>query len=63
MEEFRGRGVGKALMNEIINRGNLYGCAKITLEVREDNYRAQELYKSVGFDDCKPKMYFWEKML
>ncbi len=60
---YRGTGVGKALMNAIIKKADEINCAKITLEVREDNYRAQELYKSLGFENCQPKMFFWVKEL
>ena len=59
----RGTGVGRALMDTIIKRADDIGCTKITLEVREDNFRAQELYKNLGFEDCKPKMHFWMKTL
>lgn len=62
-QQFRGIGVGRALMNRIVKRANEIGCAKVTLEVREDNYRAQELYKSIGFGECRPKMLYWTKTL
>ena len=62
-KNFRGKGVGKKLMEGIIKKAEELGCAKITLEVREDNHKAQQLYKSLGFFDCEPKMYFWEKKM
>ncbi len=61
--KYRGKGVGRALLNTIIKRANEIGCAKITLEVREDNHKAQKLYNSLGFKDDQPKMYFWTKKL
>jgi ribosomal protein S18 acetylase RimI-like enzyme len=62
-KQYRGKGVGRALLNSITKKANDYGCSKITLEVREDNHRAQELYKDLLFGDCEPKMYFWTKYL
>ena len=50
-------------MNAILKRADDIGCAKITLEVREDNLKAQKLYKSLGFEDCQPKMFFWTKKM
>lgn len=45
----RGRGIGKFLMGELINRARLIGLKYMTLEVRENNYVALSLYKSFGF--------------
>jgi ribosomal protein S18 acetylase RimI-like enzyme len=59
----RGIGVGRALMEAIIKKANELNCAKITLEVREDNHLAQNLYKKLGFKDGEPKMLFWTKYL
>ncbi|MDF1546668.1 MAG: GNAT family N-acetyltransferase [Bacteroidales bacterium] len=63
IQQHRGKGVGRALMNNIEKRANEIGCAKVTLEVREDNYNAQKLYKSLGFGESEPKMLFWTKTL
>ncbi len=60
---YRGKGIGMALMNEISKKAEELKCSKITLEVREDNYQAQNLYKKMGFDDSGPKMLFWSKYL
>jgi len=60
---FRGKGLGKALMNGISERAAALGCSKITLEVREDNLLAQNLYKSLDYKDIEPKMFFWTKYL
>ncbi len=61
--DFRGKGLANNLMQELISISNERKYCKITLEVREDNYVAQGLYKSLGFDNCKPKMHFWTKTL
>lgn len=61
LEAFRGKGVGRALLQHISAIAKELGCSKVTLEVREDNINAQGLYKSEGFDDCFPRMYYWVK--
>jgi len=62
-KNYRCKGVGKALMNEISKKANELKCSKITLEVREDNHHAQQLYKNLGYGVCEPNMYFWTKYL
>lgn len=63
LDEYRNKGVGHKLMHAIHAHAISMGCSKITLEVREDNLNAQHLYKTLGYTDCKPKMFFWEKKL
>ena len=61
--DYRSKGLANSLLQELISISNERKYGKITLEVREDNHVAQGLYKSLGFEDCKPKMLFWTKML
>jgi ribosomal protein S18 acetylase RimI-like enzyme len=63
LNEYRGYGVGKKLMEEVISYARKLDCSKVTLEVREDNIAAQNLYKDMGFTECEPKMYFWVKKI
>lgn len=63
LDKFRNTGVGRRLMEGIHQAAASMGCSKITLEVREDNHNAQYLYQSLGYRECTPKMYFWEKHL
>ncbi|MDR2621462.1 MAG: GNAT family N-acetyltransferase [Dysgonamonadaceae bacterium] len=63
LKEYRGKNVGRSLLDAIINTAENRGCSRITLEVREDNRVAQHLYKSVGFDTTVPGMYYWRKNL
>jgi ribosomal protein S18 acetylase RimI-like enzyme len=58
-KEFRGMGIGRKLLERVIELAQERDFCKVTLEVRDDNYNAQHLYKSLGFKDCEPKMYFW----
>jgi len=62
-DRFKGRGIGTALLEAVENEAKESGCCKITLEVREDNSRAQEVYQRFGFSDGDPKMFFWSKSL
>lgn len=61
--EFRNIGAGSFLLNAVISYASQNGFCRINLEVREDNLTAKSLYKKMGFDDCVPKMMFWEKKL
>lgn len=61
--KYRGKGFGKMLMEEITNIANERKCCKVTLEVREDNFKAQTMYIDLGFGECKPRMHFWAKNL
>lgn len=62
-KDFRGKGLGRKLMEKLVDISKERDYCKITLEVREDNKSAQTLYQSLGFMDCDPKMYFWTKTL
>lgn len=58
---FRRQGLGEALLNGISNFAKVNDMCRVSLEVREDNPKAMNLYKKVGFAPCSPNMYFWEK--
>jgi ribosomal protein S18 acetylase RimI-like enzyme len=51
LEDFRGQGIGKVLLEEIETIADDMDCCKITLEVQENNTPARKLYRSVGFKD------------
>ena len=48
--DYRGKGIGKALLEEAIERCKRRKKKMITLEVRISNLQAQELYKKYGFE-------------
>lgn len=48
--EYRGCGVGRAIMLKIIGSAALLGAVRMTLEVRPSNYVAIGLYESLGFE-------------
>jgi ribosomal protein S18 acetylase RimI-like enzyme len=49
--EYRGRGVGRALLEAAEARAAERGCCKLTLEVQDANPRARQLYERYGFGD------------
>ena len=61
--KFRNRGVGLFLLRAIENYAREKGYCRINLEVRQDNLKAQNLYKKAGFKECNPSNYFWENKL
>jgi len=60
---FREQGIGKFLLDEVEKYARRNRYSKINLEVRNDNIKAQNLYKKAGFKECAPPMYFWEKRI
>ena len=61
--KFRGRGIGRALLNEVESYARNRGCCRVTLEVRRDNAAAQALYTSEGFSSGSAPQEFWTKPL
>lgn len=66
--EFRGRGVGRALLAEVERAAREMRCCKITLEVHRKNTGALAAYLAVGFADgaTSPEpgeIWFLEKRL
>ena len=59
----RNRGIGMFLLKEIERYAADNHYCRINLEVRNDNYIAQNLYRKAGYNDCNPPNYFWEKRL
>lgn len=47
--ELRGRGLGTALLQAVINEAQQLGATILTLEVRRSNIAAQRLYERAGF--------------
>jgi len=55
----RGKGVGKMLMLELINQAKALGAVAMTLEVKDVNTPAINMYTSFGFkiEGVRPKYY------
>ena len=49
IESYRGRGVGRALMDATLRAAWKTGLTRVELTVRVDNPRARRLYESFGF--------------
>ncbi len=47
--DYRGRGYGRALLRALLSRARSKGATRATLEVRNGNKSAQQLYISEGF--------------
>jgi ribosomal protein S18 acetylase RimI-like enzyme len=68
LKEYRGRGIGRRLIERIERRARELDCCKLTLEVRLDNLPARGLYRKLGFGQVQVgmppvPMEFWQKML
>ena len=50
LPEFRGKGIGRRLMQRTIDAAFAFGLTRIELTVRENNVNAIALYKSLGFE-------------
>ncbi|MGN6501063.1 MAG: GNAT family N-acetyltransferase [Tsuneonella sp.] len=66
--QFRGRGLGRALLAEVEAEARRRGACKLTLEVLGGNAPAIALYASEGFaryglDPAMGSAQFWEKKL
>jgi ribosomal protein S18 acetylase RimI-like enzyme len=62
-DSWRNNGVGRKLLDKVIDRAAAMDCSKVTLEVRADNHNAKYLYESLGFHDAEPRQYYWSKYL
>jgi ribosomal protein S18 acetylase RimI-like enzyme len=63
LPEFRGCGVGSALLAGVERRAQERGCCKITLEVHDTNAGAKRLYEPTGFGPWDSPTLFVTKPL
>jgi ribosomal protein S18 acetylase RimI-like enzyme len=59
----RGHGLGRRLMEAVLERARAAGCAAVSLEVRADNAIARRLYQSLGFGAGFAPLEFWVRPL
>lgn len=57
--EFRGRGIGRRLMQWSTARARIFGASRIGLHVFEENLIAQSLYRSLGYSFVR-RIGHWE---
>jgi ribosomal protein S18 acetylase RimI-like enzyme len=60
---WRNKGVGRIMLQKLIEKAKEMDCSKVTLEVRDDNSNAKYLYNSMGFHDAEPRQYYWSMYL
>ena len=51
-EKFRGKGLGKKLLKNVISFSKDYGASTIILEVGVNNRPAKNIYRSLSFKEC-----------
>lgn len=61
-EDFRGRGIGKLLVEAFCNKAFDAGAQRVGLIVDVENPDAQKVYTSVGFRAVGQRMFFGHKM-
>lgn len=57
LQKFIGKGVGKALMNYCLSLAKDQGAEILWLGVWEHNYRAQQFYKKLGFEQFSSHVF------
>ena len=62
LPEFRGYGVGRILIEAFCDKVFAAGCEKVGLIVDCDNYNAEKLYASLGFERVGRKRFFGHDM-
>jgi len=62
-QEWRNKGVGRKLLETVIEKAEELGCSKVTLEVRDDNRNARHLYNSLGFSGSDHTWLYWTRYL
>lgn len=60
--DWRGKGIGVALLSAVADEASRRGCCKVTLEVRDDN-PARRLYEREGYKNGPVPMWFLTKEL
>ncbi|WP_413316845.1 ribosomal protein S18-alanine N-acetyltransferase [Agrococcus sp. 1P02AA] len=58
--EARGRGIGRALLAELLAEAERRGVRELFLEVRADNPTARALYASVGFAEIGVRARYYQ---
>lgn len=60
VEDARGLGLGRALMNIMLSEARSRGALEVFLEVRADNPGAQRLYESLGFERVTVRKKYYQ---
>ena len=60
LEEYRNKGIGKALMKTMINALKEVGITNIQLDTFNKNSKAINFYEELGFEKCNIQMLYQE---
>ncbi|MEW9546779.1 ribosomal protein S18-alanine N-acetyltransferase [Nonomuraea sp. NPDC050783] len=60
MEKHQGRGIGGALLTELLAEARRRGAREIFLEVRADNPRAQAVYRRFEFEEIGTRRRYYD---
>lgn len=60
-KEEQGKGYGKRVLNDMLTRAKVKEFKKVSLDVMDDNKRAINLYKKLGFENKKISRYWFSK--
>jgi len=60
-KDYRRRGIGFTMLNELIRHAQEKGIVSLTLEVRKSNHPAINLYKKLGFVEAGIRKDFYSK--
>jgi ribosomal-protein-alanine N-acetyltransferase len=58
--EWRGRGVGKLILHNLMREAQRRRAANVTLEVRASNTVAQNLYRKYGFEEVGLRKAYYQ---
>ncbi len=58
---FRGKGIAKKMLLQLMEEGEKRGIHAYTLEVRKSNDPARKLYEKLGFEEAGIRKNFYEK--
>lgn len=56
---FQGKGYGKMLLKEVLQRAKDFTCKRVSLKTDADNLRAQTMYQKLGFEDSTMKVMLY----
>ena len=59
LPDYRGRGIGHAVVRALLDEAEMRGIATVFLEVRPSNLPALALYRAEGFVDCGIRKNFY----
>jgi len=56
----QGRGLGRSLLEELVDRARARGAEYLMLEVRDDNLAARRLYEQAGFERLTTRRRYYQ---